>query len=115
MTVTLEQMEEVARRFPVEIECRHAIVMDSLLSVCSACNMTLRRPATAADLMQTEADGWPAAPMRAWWGRYGGQAFSMNGTHMVTIQHPKSGLMGYWGDTYAAAMQAAAVAMVAEA
>ena len=29
------------------------------------------RPATGPDLQRTEADGWPAAPFRAWLKRYG--------------------------------------------
>jgi hypothetical protein len=94
----IAKLDEVAKRWPVEIG-----------------RLASGRPryAGACDLMLTEADGWPAAPMRAWWGRYG--------EHLARWPFDpdtpwRAGcapcLVEPHGRTPAAAMQSAAVAMM---
>ena len=79
----IAKLDKVAKRWPVEIECdypRHKRVrLDEPHDPCRPCPRCGAsggvecgtRLATGTDLAMIEPDGWPAAPMRAWWGKHG--------------------------------------------
>ena len=74
----IAKLDLVAKRWPVEIACRHAFgtVPEYDSAECARCGGSIMRigpivTATGSDLSLIEPDGWPAAPMRAWWGLYG--------------------------------------------
>lgn len=118
MIITLEKMDAVAERWPVEVPCYHSSTGDMVW--CKLCKddgqfsdidnpATGSRPATGADLMFKGSDGWPLAPMRAWWERYGGE-LRMNDTGGNHVADAGCGAHG--APVVAKAMQAAAVAML---
>jgi len=92
----VELLDRVAQAWPVEIEC-------------GTCNGAGIRPATGTDLAAAESDGWPAAPMRAWWEVYGGWMIVL--TDCAHASCVGAGV-GYDGNTLADAMQASAIAML---